>query len=474
MQFVRPQPILSTSSSNSMNANYPKIIRLGAGLSLIAALLAFFVRAAEGQTPTPQRLSLGDAARLAAAQTAAVQSAAARVQQAQARVTQSRSALLPQLSAGPNWTSHTVNSASFGFNFPTAPGQAPLLDPNGQIIGPVKLWDFRGEASQSLIDLGARGRVRAARAGVDAASADVAIAAEQAATVAASAYIRELRSETTLQARTADSTLAADLLGIARDQLTAGVGVALDVTRAQAQVASARAQLIAARNDRDRSQLDLRRALNLPLDTPVELTDSLNSVTPADVANEQAAIDIAVRTRPDIRAADAQLAAAEQQLAAIRATRLPTIGLFGNDGANGLGFNHLLNTYTYGVQVSWPAFEGGRREGQQQEQEAVARDIDIRRRDLRQQVAVDVRGAMLDIASAREQVDAARERQRLAELEVEQARERFRAGVAGNADVITALGGLNAARTGLIDALAAYQTARIALARAEGTVSQLR
>jgi outer membrane protein TolC len=197
-------------------------------------------------------------------------------------------------------------------------------------------------------------------------------------------------------------------------------------------------------------------------------------MTPTETTNEQAAIELAVRTRPDIRAADAQLAAAEQQLAAIKATRLPTIGLFGNDGANGLGFSHLLNTYTYGVQVTWPAFEGRRREGQQEEQEAVARDIDIRRRDLRQQVAVDIRGATLDIASAREQVDAARERQRLAELEVEQARERFRAGVAGNADVITALSGLNAARTGLIDALAAYHTARISLARAEGTVSQLR
>jgi outer membrane protein len=197
-------------------------------------------------------------------------------------------------------------------------------------------------------------------------------------------------------------------------------------------------------------------------------------VTPPDETSEQAAIDIAVRTRPDIRAADAQLAVAEQQLSAIRATRLPTIGLFGNDGANGLGFNHLLNTYAYGVQVSWPAFEGRRREGQQEEQEAVAHDIDIRRRDLRQQVAVDVRGAMLDIASAREQVDAARGRQRFAELEVEQARERFRAGVAGNADVITALAGLNAARTGLIDALAGYQAARISLARAEGTVTQLR
>jgi outer membrane protein len=457
-----------------MNANYPKIIRLGAGLSLIAALLAFFVRVSEAQTPTPQRLSLGDAARLAAAQTAAVQGAAARVQQAQGRVTQTRSALLPQIEAVPNWSTRTVNSASFGFNFPTTPGQPPLLDPNGQIIGPVKLYDLRGQASQSLFDPGALGRVRAARAGVAAASSDVAVAAEQAATNAAVTYIRELRSETTLQARSADSTLAADLLSIARSQLTAGVGVALDVTRAQSQLANARAQLIAARNDRDRSQLDLRRALNLPLDTPIQLTDSLNSVTPVEAINEQAAIDVAVRTRPDIRAADAQLAAAEQQLSAIRATRLPTIGVFGNDGANGIGLNHLLNTYSYGVQVTWPAFEGGRREGQQQEQEAVAREIDIRRRDLRQQVAVDVRGAVLDIASAREQVDAARERQRLAELELEQARERFRAGVAGNADVITALGGLNAARTGLIDALAAYQTARIALARAEGTVSQLR
>jgi outer membrane protein TolC len=89
-------------------------------------------------------------------------------------------------------------------------------------------------------------------------------------------------------------------------------------------------------------------------------------------------------------------------------------------------------------------------------------------------VALEVRGALLDIASAREQVDAARGRQQVAEQEVEQARERFRAGVAGNADVVTALGSLNAARTGLIDALTALQTARLALARAEGTVSQLR
>src|SRR5215208_7185288 len=264
-----------------MNANYPpRLIRLGAGLSLLAAVVAFFARAAEAQTPPtdPQRLSLGEAARLAAAQSAGVQSAETRVQQAQARVTQARSALLPQFAAVPTWSSRTVNSASFGFSFPAAPGQPPLLDPNGEIIGPVKLWDFRGQASQTVLDYAATARVRAARAGAAAATADVATVAEQAAAVAATTYIRALRSDATLQARVADSTLASDLLAIARDQLTAGVGVALDVTRAQSQLASARAQLISARNDRDRSRLDLRRALNLPLDTPVELTDSLNAV----------------------------------------------------------------------------------------------------------------------------------------------------------------------------------------------------
>lgn len=461
-----------------MNMNcFPRVVRLGALLSLIVALLAFAVRIAEAQAPTsqgtPRRLSLGDAARLAAAQTAGVQTAEFRVQEAQGRVGEARSALLPQIQAVPNWTDHTINSASFGFNFPSPPGQPPLLNPNGQIIGPVKQWDFRGQASQTLFNPAARQQVRAATANVNAVSADVATAASQAASNAANIYVRAVRADATLSARIADSTLAADLLTIARQQLTAGVGVALDVTRAQSQLAAARSQLISARNDRDRSRLDLLRALNLPLDTPLQLTDSLSSLPLAESVNEGAAVDTAMRVRPEIRAADLQLAAAQQQIAAIRAGRLPTVNFFGNDGPTGF-INHLLNTYTYGVQVNWPVFEGGRREAQTQEQEAIANEIEVRRRDLRQQVQVDVRGAMLDIASAREAVDAARERQSLAEQEVEQARERFRAGVAGNADVITAFMSLNNARTGLIDALTAYQTARVSLARAEGTVSQLR
>lgn len=458
-----------------MNAKFPRALRLGAKLSVVVAVLAFLVRAAAAQEPSPpQRLSLGDAARLAAQQTAGVQSARIMMQQAQARVLQRRADMLPQLSGYANGTTHTVNSATFGFNFPAPAGEPPLLDPNGQIIGPVKLIDVRARGSEQLFDYAAIQRVRAANAGVTAAGAGIAAAAEQAATRAAVAYLSALRAEAQLQARIADSALAVDLLGIAQEQLHAGVGVGLDVTRAQAQLAGVHAQLIAARNDRDRTLIELRRALNLPMDAGLALTDSLVQTPDAAIVNEQVAVDQALATRPDLEALDEQLRAANRQVAAIKAERLPTLSLFGDDGAIGLDPGRLLNTYDAGIQINVPIFEGFRREGRMQEQEAAVRDVEVRRKDLALQIEADVHSGLLDLASAREQVDAARERLRLAEQEVAQARERFRAGVAGNADVITASLALNGARNLLIDALTAYQGARVSLARAEGNVTALR
>ena len=424
----------------------------------------------------PVRLSLGDAARLAARQSNGVQTAEQRVAEAVARVRQSRAALLPELSANALQSGRTFNSVTFGITLPSAPGQPPLFNPAGQVLGPVNTLDLRGRVQTNLIDPAAIARVRTAQTAADAARADIGNAGDLAAGQAAIAYIRVLRGNAQLGARLADSVLARELLSIAQSQLEAGVGVALDVTRAQSQLAGIRAQLISARNERDRAQLDLRRALNLTLDTPVELTDSLSSVVPEDLALDEAtATARALRDRPDLRAAEEQLRAARQTVSAIRAERLPSVSAFGDDGIIGKsGSNRLLPTYTYGLQLSLPIFDGFRREGRIQEQEAMTRELDVRRRDLEQQASIDVRGALLDLSAAREALSASRERLRLAEQEVEQARERFRAGVAGNADVVTAAITLNAARSQQVDVLTALQQARVSLARAEGAVTQLR
>lgn len=417
--------------------------------------------------PPPRALTLGEAARLAARQSALAEAARYRVDEAQARATQARSALLPSLRATASDGKRTFNTASFGLPLPGVP-------PTGAVIGPVRNVDVRGRVEANVLDVAAVQRLRAARTQVRSTSAEATNSAEQAAQIAAGAYLRTLRADELVRARSADSALAFDLLQIAGHQLTAGVGVGLDVTRAQAQLAQARAQLIAARNESDRAHLDLLRSLGLTLETSVALSDSLAGLATVDsLPSETEAIARALRVRPDVRAADEQLAAARQQVSATRAERLPTLGVFGDDGGNGLNYGHLLNTYTYGVQVSVPVFEGFRREGRVEEQSAVARELDVRARDIRQQASIEVRGALLDLASAREQVDATRERLRLADQELAQARDRFRAGVAGNADVITASINLNTARNSVIDALTAYQNARVSLARATGSVTEL-
>jgi len=432
-------------------------------LCVVAAVPA--VRANAQDSVLARPLTLGDAARLGARQSAAAIEARARTDQANARITQSRADLLPKVTGYAQENGRTYNSATFGVDFPG-------FDPAGSIIGPVNIFDTRGRIEETFLDFGAIQRVRGAKSSARAFGATAANEAELSAQNAANAYLRAQRADAQLSARVADSILADSLVGIANEELRAGVGVALDVTRAKSQLATVRAQLIGARNERDRSRLDLLRALGEPLTARVTLADSLNGLSVHDTTvDEASAIGLAMHSRPDLRAADEQLRAVEQQVTAIKAERLPSLSAFGDYGW--VGKNKLLGTYDWGVQVSIPIFDGLRREGRIEEQKAVANEIDVRRRDLRQQAAIEVRGALLDLASAREQVDAAREALRLSQQEVEQSQERFRAGVSGNADVITASLSLNSARTQAVDALSRYQGAKVALARAVGSVTAL-
>ena len=447
-----------------------RVIQSGvrAGL-LVVVVLSTTTAAAQGIA-----LSLGDAARLAAKQSGSVDAARTRVAAAEARVMQRRGALLPDVAAGVQQASRTTNSATFGFSFRDPLGR-PLLNPNGEILGPVPTVDVRYRIQQPLLDLANLAKWRAAQSATEAATAEVNAQAEVAASVAAMAYVRAARADAQVSARVADSALAADLLRIARDQLQAGVGIALDVTRAQSQLASTRAQISIARNERDRALLELKRAMGMSLDASITLRDSLGALPVESILPDEAvALAQAGQSRADIRALVAQEAAQQRALSAIRWERTPQLGLMVDHGVIGKNWGHLLSTYTWGVQLSVGLFDGFRREGRVQEQIASTRETDARLRELRAQSALDVRAALLDLSSTREQLEAVRERLALSEQEVAQAQERFRAGVAGNADVISALLSLNSARTLRNDVLAAYQTARVSLSRAVGGVRELR
>ena len=424
-------------------------------------------------TQAPVELSLGQAAARAREQSLPYLASVVRAEQVEARINQRRADLLPSVTGFTESNSRTFNSATLGIKFPTVPGQAPFFDPNGEVLGPVPTSDIRARLQANIYDGAALARLRVARSQGAASRTEASQAGAAAATQAAIAYVRVLRAEAVFEARSADSTLAADLLRIARETLRAGTGVALDVTRAESQLVGIRSQLITARVERDKARLELRRSINVDLNQPITLVDPLDGGEVL-IPSEAEALAVAAKLRPEVVVINAQLASAQLSSRAIHAERLPTLSAVADEGIVGKDYSRMLNTWTWALRVSVPVFEGGRRSAREREQSLVERELETRRSDLLAQISVDVRSALLDAASATEAVAASRERLRLAEQEVAQSRDRFTAGVSGNLDVTSALLGLSGARTQLVDALASRQLARISIARSQGSITSLR
>jgi len=444
------------------------------GLTPAAALAAILLPAALlAQEPATYRLTLGDAARLASERSTPVLEAQARTAGAQARVRGSLSDLLPTLDAELLRSARTFNTASFGLDFPTIPGQPPFFDPDGEVVGPINATDLRARLVVPLVDFGALGRRRSAIAGADAALEEERAVADGAAAGAARTYVATLRAHADVEARREDLALAEELLRIAEGQLEAGVAVAIDVTRAQSQVATIRAQLLAAEHQAEISDLLLRRALRVPDQAGMELVDDLESMGVESIPLEQEAVTRALDGRSDLSAVEAYEVAARETVSATRAGRLPRVTAYLDDGYFGDSYQRMLNTYTWTFRLSLPLWDGLDRSSRLREQEARVREVGYRIEDMEEEVAFQVRRALLGLNAAQEQAAAAAERLRLAELEVSQEEERLRAGVAGTGDVVRAAMRLNEARTARLNALSAVQTSRVGLASAMGTVDRL-
>jgi len=443
-------------------------LRIADSLAPIAALLLALPAAA--QAPASLRLTFADAVHRAAGTAPTVELAGLRSDEARARVGEARSALLPSLGANALWVNRSFNKNSLGIKFPSFGGfSLPTL------IGPFNAYDARLQVNQTLLDFSSLGRVRAARAQAVSTDAQGGAAAEGAAGTAAAAYLRATRAASVVAARVADSSIAVELVGLAQAQRNAGVSSAIDVTRARTQLVTAEGALLVARNQLDRARIDLTRTLGLDPATPLDLADTLTATLPAaDVpAGRDSAVALALAGRPDLRAEEAQGEAARTAQSAIAAERLPRIGVEADYGINGPTWASSIGTGQVALQVSLPILDGWRRERRADEQRAQVRASEVRARDLKQQIAADVDGALLDLGSAQAQLVIAAERLKLANDELAQARERFKAGVAGNIEVIDAQVSLLRARDTDIDARFAAASARVALARAAGVARKL-
>ena len=413
------------------------------------------------------KLSLRHAVELATSSegSARIQLATELTRQAEARSVQAKAALLPQIDGAIGRENLNRSLVAFGLQLqaPVAGFQFP------SVIGPFNVFDARVSGTQTLFDLSSYRRFQASRIAIKASKSEGANTEDEVIAQVAKAYLAALRADAEKSAAQSNVELSEALLKQAESLKAAGPGTGIEITRQRVQLANDRQRLLFAQNELRRTRLQLLKAINLRLDTEIELTDALTYI-PVDATLVQQVKANALLARWDYKAQLERQDNARVTSNAVKAERLPSISSFANYGAIGSGPNNSLPTREYGVSLRLPIFDGWRREGKRAESESQFRQESIRSGDMKDRIDLDVRLAVDALESAENEVKVAAEGLTLAENEVAQARRRVDAGVAISLEVTDAQTRLARARDNQIAALFHHAQARIDLGQATGTL----
>jgi outer membrane protein len=415
------------------------------------------------QAQQPLRLTLHEAVRMALRQNPQVQVANLDVAESREDKSIARSALLPQANLQASDAATRRNLEAFiGRRIPGFP----------QHVGPFQTFQAGPGFSASLFDLTLWRRWQASRQTLEGTQAQELTVREQTTLLVVSQYLGSLRASADVRAAQSRVELAQALYGQAVELQKHGISTALDTLRANVELQNEKQRLIVAETQHKTALLGLAQLLNLDAHQSVELRDDMSFFqTPEFQAAET--VESAYAHRPEMAALLARQSAARLEESAAGESRLPRINVGGNWGYLGASAPTSIPSYQYQVTLDVPLFTGGRLRAENAKAQIELRKIDRRIADLKSRIALEVKTAMEQLDAARNEVQVASLGVKLAKDEVDQARERFEAGVANNIEVTTAQDALSRANDNQIAALYRYNQARADLAHAMGQIEQL-
>jgi len=373
-----------------------------------------------------------------------------------------RSRVLPQLDATLAESRNVINLEAYGF--PVAPGESPL-------IGPFNVFDVRAAVALPVVDLSGWADARAASHAAEAAGATLADLRDQVVLAVSSLYLSASAADSRVVVARAQVATARALHEQAIDMKAAGVVAAIEVLRSEVQLATERERLIIAENEAATSKLALARAIGLPLDAELVLLEPLEESS-APVIDVDEAVQRALGQRSDYLSAQAALAAAKEASNAARNLAIPSLEMEADWGKIGPDVSGALTTYTVAARFVLPIYRGGFIHARKITAAAALAERQARLADLRARIEFEVRSALLDLAAAGRRTRVAGDAVRLAESQLEQARDRFAAGVADGVEVIQALQTAATANDNEIASLLDENLARVRLARALGVAAE--
>jgi len=439
--------------------------------SFLAAASGSFAQEKKEQSPAgaandvtqPLKLTLDEAVKLAIRQNPSAQIAVLQAAQAEQDRISARADLLPQAQLQVYDAARRSNiEAQLGAKIPGFP----------QHIGPIQIFNAGPAFGMPVFDLSLWRKYQAARFTANAGKANSLSTREQVILLVVSQYIGSLRAQANVEASRSRVQLAQALYDQAADLQKEGVGTGIDTLRANVELQNEKQRLIEATNDRESLLYALSRLLNLDPRQPIELADALSFYdTPQpDVVTS---IEQALADRPEWKSLEQQVLAAEHNKKAAQDSRLPSLRFDGNWAYQGTSTNNGIPVYTYQASVDMPLFTSGKIRAEVTKADLEIKKLEEQRADLRNQIALDVKTALLNLESARNEVQVANLGVQLAKEEVDQARDRFEAGVANNIEVIQAQDSLARANDNQIGALYRFNQARADYARAIGQMEKI-
>jgi outer membrane protein TolC len=377
-----------------------------------------------------------------------------------------QNALLPSITAQAYTNAKQINLAAEGFQ-PAALAAFGIVGFNP--IVKVDQTSAQLNVSQQAFNVPAYYLYRSAQKAVHAASFATLNARGSVALSVGSGYLRALADAA--QIVNAQALLKADQVVV--DQAVAshqaGVGTNLDVLRARVQLQQEQQVLIHDENTLAKDKIALNRAMGIPADQELTLVDPVPYEEMATLPLPQAR-DLAYTRRKDYLQLLAELDGAQQSQKAVKYEYAPSVTVGGFYGVLGATHGLYHGDFAAQGQISIPVFHEAEFRGEREV--AASNVIGLRQQiaSLRDTIDEQIREAMLDVESSHDLVRVAQSNVILSQQVLDDATERFKAGVDDNLPVVQAQATLAGAQTRLVQTLYQYNTSKLTLARNTGVV----
>ncbi|MFI5279358.1 MAG: TolC family protein [Gemmatimonadales bacterium] len=419
------------------------------------------------------RLTMTDAVNRALGRYPSVAAARAAQLGANADIRQAQAQRLPRIALDASATQNQLPGLVYPLHgLPTGPtSPQPVFDKTLYQGSALLNWTF--------FDFGARGaRADASRALAGAADAALSSAQENLTARTANAYLRVLTARGVLAAQ--DQRLAALDAETARTRrlLAEGKAARVEVLRAEATLARARADRSGTAGQLDVAEHELAQLAGMPYDdvTRAALPGEVLADTsdPAPLVTGAARIALAEQAQAantDVLEVRRRAQAAEAVSASARATRLPELRLQAGIVDRGAPGDPQKAEWQAGLGVSYPLYTGGSRAGQIDRAAADARGAAEQVRLAELAAASSVDRAVASVIESRARVLALKSAVETSDAVVQVERTSLDVGSGTQTDYLDALSQLFQARSSLIEAAHAEIAAHIELARVTGALS---